>query len=163
MNDNRFMEQALQVADKCRNVGYYGVGCVIVAADGAIIGTGYTGEESSEHDWQISLKHAEEVAIEKAKRSGVKLNGTTLYSTLEPCSRRKSGLKPCVSHIVENFIARVVYGTREPYDPELGINCKGHEILEQAGIIVTELHSYTARCQESIIAWKRYAIKNEKV
>lgn len=154
-NDSKFMDYALELARNCRGVSYYGVGCVIVGANGDVLSSGYTGEQSDEIDCLPVCKHAEEIAIEKARLSNTELKGATLYSTLEPCSERRSGLKPCVEYIIEAGIAAVVYGAREPFNPQLNIDCRGHEILEKAGILVRELYSYNERCLESIVSWRK--------
>ncbi|MCK4271292.1 DeoR family transcriptional regulator [bacterium] len=61
--------------------------------------------------------HAEYLVIERL--SGDKnLEGSTLYITLEPCTSRGEGKKPCVEWIVKARIGRVVIGIPDP-NPEI--------------------------------------------
>jgi pyrimidine deaminase RibD-like protein len=145
-----FMQQALKVAEACRDVTFYGVGCVIVSPDGQILSTGFTGELKDPFAGGMKDRHAEEVAIDKANVAGISLNGATLFSTLEPCSVRKSGLQACTQRIIASGIAKVIYGAKEPYDPTLDIHCEGDKQLRQAGLQVTHLENFTQECLFSI-------------
>jgi pyrimidine deaminase RibD-like protein len=107
----------------------FSVGCVIVDSQGKLIATGYSREFGD--DW-----HAEAVAIEKANRAGIDLTGSTLYSSLEPCSIRKSGKMPCCTRIIDHHIARVVFSLAEP---AVFVDCQGAETLAAAGIKVVQL------------------------
>lgn len=127
MDDLLFLEQAADLAFLCPPTAKaFAVGCVIVGADGAVISTGYSREWGD--GW-----HAEEVAIEKARRAGSALAGATLYSSLEPCSTRLSGKTPCCAHIIDADIARVVFIMDEP---GVFVDGKGIETLENKEIIV---------------------------
>ena len=61
----------------------YCVGAVVAPADGAGSFTGHTHETSPTH-------HAEQEAIRKALDAGAELRGAAIYSSMEPCSQRKS-------------------------------------------------------------------------
>ncbi len=125
MDDLKFLEQAADLAFLCPPTDKaFAVGCVIVARDGAVIATGYSREWGD--GW-----HAEEVAIEKARGAGMSLKGCTLYSSLEPCSVRLSGKKPCCAHIAEAGIVRVAFVMREP---PVFVEGRGQETLENTGI-----------------------------
>lgn len=104
---------------------HYAVGAIIVGADGRVIATGYTGE-GDDHN------HAEEVALAKAEGD---LAGATIYSSLEPCTMRRSRPYPCTSLIVNVGLRRVVFAMREP---ELFADCTGLETLRADGIDVVE-------------------------
>lgn len=144
---------AMQTAANCRDIEWYGVGCVITDPAGKVLSTGYTGERMEGG----KMRHAEDVAIEKALESGADLKaaGTTLYSTLEPCSVRASKKKPCTVRIIESGITTVVYGSREPFDPALGIQCDGHRTMSEAGIEVIELTELAGECLASALSRRK--------
>lgn len=124
--DRKWMDEAFKLSHTCPPTETaYSVGAVIVGRDGNVIATGY----SRETDEKV---HAEEAAL--AKVSGATLEGATLYSTLEPCSRRVSRPKSCAQWIMESTgIVRVVYGLREPLFFQ---DCHGDELLRGAGLTV---------------------------
>ncbi len=98
------------------------VGAVIVK-DGRIIGEGY-------HEKWGEL-HAERNAIRSLKESA---EGATMYVTLEPCCHHGK-TPPCTEAIIEQKIAQVVVGSRDPNPLVAG---KGVQILRKAGIEVIE-------------------------
>jgi len=147
-----YLQMALDVAEQCRDIEWYGVGCVITDAQGEVLSTGYTGELIEEG----KMRHAEDVAIAKANAQNRALGKDTyLYSTLEPCSVRASGKTPCCSHIVASQIGTVVYGAKEPYDPALGIVCEGDSVLEKAGVNVIYLEAMQERCLTSVVSKRK--------
>ena len=107
----------------------YAVGAVIVAADGAVLATGYSRETSS-HD------HAEEAALAKLRPAAPGLGAATLYSSLEPCRFRASRPRPCAELIIEAGLRRVVIAWLEP--PVLAAG-GGAALLRAAGITVVEI------------------------
>lgn len=143
---HNFMLKALSVAENCRDIEWYGVGCVIIGPNDEVLSTGYTGE-LQESDGKY--RHAEDIAIEKALSNNVDLNNVTLYSTLEPCSIRASAKTPCVRHIIQNGIKKVVIGAKEPYEPALGIVCNGTNELSESGVEVIFLSDFEDRCLKS--------------
>jgi diaminohydroxyphosphoribosylaminopyrimidine deaminase/5-amino-6-(5-phosphoribosylamino)uracil reductase len=105
----------------------YAVGAVVVGTGpGAPRSVGW----SRRYD---ALDHAEEVAL--AAFPGDPAGGT-LYSSLEPCSRRRSRRRTCTELILAAGIARVVFALREP---PLFADCDGAELLARAGVAVVEL------------------------
>ncbi|WP_306207947.1 dCMP deaminase [Actinoplanes sp. RD1] len=102
---------------------HYAVGAVVADAAGGILATGYTGE--AEHF------HAEEAALAKLAGPAV-----TLYTSLEPCTFRRSRPRPCTDLILAAGIRRVVLALREPL---LFADCHGVESLRAAGVEVVEL------------------------
>jgi 5-amino-6-(5-phosphoribosylamino)uracil reductase len=124
------MRLALAQAENCSDIEFYGVGCVIVSRDGEVLATGFTGELAHAHNGQLKKRHAEEVAIIRVEALGTSLVGATLYSTLEPCSERSSGLLSCTQRILGSGIERVVFGAYEPYDERLKITCQGEKLLQ---------------------------------
>ncbi|WP_124726281.1 tRNA adenosine(34) deaminase TadA [Staphylospora marina] len=104
MNHEHYMKKALEEAEKAEEIGEVPIGAVIVK-DGEIIATGYNLRETT-HD---PTAHAEMVAIRKAAGiiGGWRLEGCTLYVTLEPCPM-------CAGAILQSRIERVVYGAEDP-------------------------------------------------
>lgn len=107
----------------------YSVGAVVVDASGHELARGHS-RETDPHD------HAEEVALARLARQGPPAGPVTLYSSLEPCTQRRSRPVPCADLIVEAGIERVVVAAREP---ALFADCLGVETLRTAGIEVVEL------------------------
>ena len=94
------MRAALQQAKKALALGEVPIGCVIVRDD-MIVGRGYNRRNTD----KSTLSHAEISAIKKASRvlGDWRLEGCTLYCTLEPCQM-------CAGAIVQARIDRVVIG-----------------------------------------------------
>ncbi|WP_308296258.1 deaminase [Streptomyces yangpuensis] len=130
-DDVTWMERAIELSRKCPPAeGAFSVGAIIVSADGEELARGY----SRETDAHV---HAEESALAKLPTDDPRLAGATLYSTLEPCSERKSRPLTCTQLILRSPIRRVVIAWREP---SLLVNdCVGVESLREAGAEVTEL------------------------
>ncbi len=102
------------------------VGCVIADADGNVLGRGHTRGPGEDH--------AEIGAFRDADAQGIRVQGATMYSTLEPCSFH--GRTPACSRvIVTRGIARVVLGMRDPHPR---VDGEGARILREAGIEVIE-------------------------
>ena len=98
------MRVALGLAQQAADVGEVPVGAVIVV-DGQVIGEGYN-QPIATHD---PTAHAEIVAIRQAtqKIKNYRLENSTLYVTLEPCTM-------CVGALIHARVARVVFATTEP-------------------------------------------------
>jgi tRNA(adenine34) deaminase len=104
MNDEYFMQQALELAKEAQRAGEVPVGAVVVK-DNVIIGRGFNRPISS-HD---PTAHAEIVALRDAGAhlANYRLIGCELFVTLEPCVM-------CAGAMLHSRIARVVYGARDP-------------------------------------------------
>ena len=102
--DCNFMKEAVKQAQKAVKLGEVPIGCVIVK-DGKIIARGYN-RRNTDHS---TLSHAEIKAIRKASSvlHDWRLEGCTLYVTLEPCQM-------CAGAIVQARIPRVVMGCMNP-------------------------------------------------
>ena len=98
------MKEALLLAQEAAVAGEVPVGCVIADSSGRIIGRGRNRREEA-HD---ATAHAEVEAIREAcaATGNWRLDGCTLYVTLEPCPM-------CAGAIINARIPRVVFGTRE--------------------------------------------------
>ena len=123
MNE-QYMRRAIELARK--GAGFVSpnpmVGAVIVK-DGRIIGEGY-------HE-RCGQLHAERNAFAALTEDA---EGATIYVTLEPCCHYGK-TPPCTEAIIENKIAKVVIGSR---DPNPLVSGKGAKILREAGIEVVE-------------------------
>ena len=146
------MQQALEVATNCREIEWYGVGCVICNPNGAVLATGYTGELKDEFGKD---RHAEDVALYKAQLAALSCREAILFSTLEPCSVRAPGETPCVPKIIKAGLKKVVFGAKEPYDPALKIVCQGAAQLRAAGVTVIQLTAWKEECLKSIVSKRR--------
>ena len=104
MDDEKFMREALALAQAAADEGEVPVGCVVVRGE-EIVGRGRNRRESV----KSALAHAEIEAIAEAcrKLGGWRLWQCTLYVTLEPCPM-------CAGAIINARLPRVVYGAKEP-------------------------------------------------
>ena len=98
--DEKFMQEAIKQAKKASDIGEVPIGCVIVY-DEKVIARGY----NKRNIQGCTLAHAEIIAIRKAskKLKDWRLEGCTMYITLEPCQM-------CAGAIVQARIPRVVIG-----------------------------------------------------
>jgi 5-amino-6-(5-phosphoribosylamino)uracil reductase len=137
--DVYWLRQAIELARRCPpSPTAFSVGAVIVAADGTPLATGF----SRERDLR---DHAEEVALAKLRPDDPRLAGATIYSSLEPCGVRASRPRPCADLIITAGIPRVVYAWHEP--PLLAVG-GGAEMLQRAGVSVTEIPELAAEARE---------------
>jgi diaminohydroxyphosphoribosylaminopyrimidine deaminase / 5-amino-6-(5-phosphoribosylamino)uracil reductase len=137
-DDVAWMRRAIELSKLCPpSAGAFSVGAVVVAADGTELSTGY----SRETDLAV---HAEEAALAKVDPEDPRLPGATVYSTLEPCSTRKSRPVSCAEHILGAGIRRVVIAWREP---SLFVEGEGVEVLTAAGASVVELTDLAAEAR----------------
>jgi diaminohydroxyphosphoribosylaminopyrimidine deaminase/5-amino-6-(5-phosphoribosylamino)uracil reductase len=128
--DERWMRRAIDLAWRCPpSETAYSVGAVVVGADGGEVSFGFSREGDP-------LAHAEESALGKLAASP-RLAGATIYSTLEPCSQRKSRPRTCTELIVAAGLSRVVIAWREP--ALFVADARGAELLALAGLEVVEL------------------------
>lgn len=75
----------------------------------------------------------------------LRLEGATIYSSLEPCGRRLSRPWPCARLIAAAGIRRVVYAWREP---SLFVEGNGEEVLRAAGVEVVRIEALADRARE---------------
>ena len=119
-----FMQKALDLAAQAMRLTSPNprVGCVIVSADGKMIGQGHTQKAGG--------PHAEVVALRDAASQGHSVEGATVYVTLEPCAHHgKTG--PCSEALVHAKVAKVVVAMTDPNPLVAG---KGIDQLKAAGI-----------------------------
>lgn len=102
MEDEKWMQAALELARQAAQAGEVPVGCVVVRGN-EIVGRGSNRRETGKN----ALHHAELLAIDEAccRLGGWRLWECTLYVTLEPCPM-------CAGAILNARIPRVVCGRR---------------------------------------------------
>lgn len=102
--EEKFMKEAIRQAKKAEALEEVPIGCVIVS-DGKIIARGYNRRNTDKN----TLSHAELNAIRKAskKLGDWRLEGCTMYVTLEPCQM-------CSGALVQSRIDEVVIGSMNP-------------------------------------------------
>jgi pyrimidine deaminase RibD-like protein len=127
-HDHAWLLAAIEESRACpMSTTAYAVGAIVVDAEGRELARGH----SREDDPHV---HAEESVL--SKLPGADLTRATIYTSLEPCSTRKSRLRACTDLILAAGIRRVVFALREPPTFVDGV---GTELLQQAGIEVHEI------------------------
>lgn len=136
--DETFMLEAIKEAKKAELQGEVPIGAVLVY-DGEIIGRGSNVREST----QSVLSHAEIVALEEGSKNlaSWRLEGCTLYVTLEPCPM-------CAGALVQARIDRVVYGASDPKSGCAGtimnllqVDAFNHQVSVTGGVLAGECGS----------------------
>ena len=120
MEKSNPMRRALEEAVAAGSRGEIPVGAVIVDAQGAVIAS--TGNDTRRTSDPTA--HAELLAIRQAaaKLGAERLDGCTLYVTLEPCAM-------CAGAIAHARLERLVFGA---YDPKGGAVDHGPRFFEQS-------------------------------
>lgn len=127
--DHHWLQVAVDLSRRCPpSTTAFSVGAVVVDGAGHVLADGYSRDTD---EWV----HAEESAINKLAGPPM-LAYATLYSSLEPCSVRKSRSRSCTQLILASGIQRVVFALREPV---LFVDGQGSELLQAAGISVVEM------------------------
>lgn len=120
------MDRALDLARQARLEAppNPAVGCVLVAADGRVLGEGQT--------QRTGAAHAEVMALQAAAAQGQSVVGATAFVTLEPCAHHgRTG--PCCEALISAGVARVVAALEDPNPRVAG---QGFARLRAAGIVV---------------------------
>ena len=173
MNDTRwsaedeytiFMQQALNEAlsDDCVPVQTaFCVGCVLVARVPGIepvtLARGYSRElpgnthaEANALTKALSLSEPHLAAlfplVSPTPSIEDLLRYTDVYTTLEPCSIRTSGLPACADALIIAGIKRCIIGVGEPDD---FVTCEGAQKLRDAGIDVVWLSGLEKECLDA--------------
>jgi tRNA(adenine34) deaminase len=104
MTDEEYLREAIEMAHAAEVASEVPVGAIVVR-DGEILGVGRN-RVIADND---PTAHAEIVALREAGRTlgNYRLEGCTLYVTLEPCAM-------CASAILHARIARLVYAAADP-------------------------------------------------
>jgi len=133
-DDERWMREALRLADDAATLGEIPVGAVVVHEE-AIIGRGLNRRETD----RDPFAHAEMVALAEAARAlgRWRLSGVSLFVTLEPCSL-------CVGAALQARIDRIAYGAPSPKAGALGglfdLNAlpHNHRLAVTPGVLAAE-------------------------
>jgi pyrimidine deaminase RibD-like protein len=161
------MHLALEEAKKCiPTPTAFCVGCVIAVPvrwakgieEKTVLSTGYSRElEGNTHAEANALAKAQDLSsteLEKLFPEGIPsdggvgglLKGADVYTTLEPCSVRTSGLPACADALVGAQIRRCYIGVAEPDD---FVICEGAAKLKRSGIEVVWLKGLEQECLEA--------------
>lgn len=121
MSDEDYMKIALCLAKKAEKKGEVPIGALVVK-NGKIISKAYNVREKT----QNAVRHAEISAVEKAckKLKSWRLDGCTLYCTLEPCIM-------CCGAIINSRIEKVVFGA---YEKKSGAVVSRFSLLSDNGL-----------------------------
>lgn len=135
MDDRELLTAAVELSRRCPpSRTAFSVGALVVSVDGTVLASGY----SRQHD---PNDHAEETALAALGDGWRAAGGTTLYSSLEPCSARASRHRTCTELVLAAGIGRVVFAWREP---AIFVDCDGAEQLRAAGVEVVEVPDLAA-------------------
>ncbi|KAF8077888.1 diaminohydroxyphosphoribosylamino-pyrimidine deaminase, partial [Lyophyllum atratum] len=143
----RFLRLALLEAEKCTPTPTaFCVGCVLVARPSEtdtpiVLAAGYSRElpgnthaEANALSKAHALSQAELSTMFSSPLDLASILATVdVYTTLEPCSVRTSGLSPCADALVKANVKRCFIGVGEPDD---FVKCEGAQKLKDAGIEV---------------------------
>jgi tRNA(adenine34) deaminase len=144
--DVEMMRGALAEADAAAAAGEVPVGCVVVDAHGREIARAHNAREVLADP----TAHAEMLALREAAARSLtwRLDGATVYVTLEPCPM-------CAGALVNARVARVVYGCADPKAGAIttmfGVGTDGrlnHRFLVTPGVLGDE-------CAARLIAFFR--------
>ncbi len=134
-SDTYYMHRALDQAREALSRDEVPVGAVVVDAVGELIGAGYNAPVGA-HD---PSAHAEIRALRAAaeRAANYRLEGCTLYVTLEPCLM-------CTGAIINARLARVVYGAAEPRTGMVESRANlfaqpwfNHRVVVEGGVLAT--------------------------
>ncbi|KAJ8078908.1 hypothetical protein PM082_013192 [Marasmius tenuissimus] len=159
MEDNdshlHFLRISLEEAKKCTPVPTaFCVGCALVYrppnSDPVVLATGYSrelpGNTHAEANALSKLESMSESDFSQLVGSSSKpdvLAQVDVYTTMEPCSIRTSGLAPCADALIVAKVRRCFIGVGEPDD---FVNCEGAQKLKNAGVEVTWIDGLQEEC-----------------
>jgi len=146
----RFMKLALAEAENCTPTETaFCVGCILVFRSPSepnrplVLSSGYSREiEGNTHAEANALTKfyamsTEEISALHLPVSFSSVNDilfhTDVYTTMEPCSVRTSGLAPCSNALIAAGVRRCFIGVDEPSD---FVQCEGARRLKDAGVEV---------------------------
>ncbi len=103
--DSYYIQKALLLAQKAYHLGEVPVGALVVSPENIVLGKGY----NQAFKKKSQNMHAEMIALQKAtqKMGDWRLEGCTLYVTLEPCLM-------CLGFALLSRVERIVYSAESP-------------------------------------------------
>lgn len=134
--DKEWMARALAEADLAARSGEVPVGCIVVDSQQRELARAHNARETLADP----TAHAEMLALREAAALSLtwRLDGATVYVTLEPCPM-------CAGALVNARVARVVYGCADPkagaVTTMFGIGTDGrlnHRFLVTPGVLAEE-------------------------
>ncbi|MBL4647435.1 MAG: tRNA adenosine(34) deaminase TadA [Gammaproteobacteria bacterium] len=131
IDEQRYMQQALNLAKQAAQQGEVPVGAVVVLND-EVIGKGFN-QPISCHD---PTAHAEIIALRDASQhiANYRLIDADLYVTLEPCAM-------CAGAMIHARIKRVIFGAHDP-------KSSAKVVFESA---LTHKLNHTIACQGGVL------------
>lgn len=141
--DVTFMRLALTEAEQAAAEGEVPVGAVAIHPEAGIVGRAHNEKERL----RDATAHAEILVLGQAATAlgSWRLEGVTLYTTLEPCPM-------CAGAIVQARVDRVVYGARDPkagaVESVIDLWRPGlfnHDVVWRAGVLEEECGSILTR------------------
>ena len=133
--DQELMREALAEAEAAREAGEVPVGAIVVLGT-EVIGRG----RNAVITMSDPTAHAEIIALRNAASAigNYRLNGATLYSTIEPCAM-------CAGALVHARVERLVFGAKDPkagaVETHFGIcntDFLNHRVIVEGGILEGE-------------------------
>ncbi|KAJ7709832.1 diaminohydroxyphosphoribosylamino-pyrimidine deaminase [Mycena rosella] len=158
------MNRALAEANSCEPTPTaFCVGCVLAvswptpADESTIVSTGYSrelpGNTHAEANALVKLRSLTAAQIRTLFPTSSTppeiddiLPRLDVYTTMEPCSVRTSGLAPCADALIAAGVRRCFIGVQEPPD---FVKCEGAQKLKDAGIEVIYLEGFEEECLEA--------------
>ena len=154
MNDEHFMQKALEQARKALAAGEFPVGCVLVH-DNKILATG--AREGTAEDRLNEVDHAEMVALRKLSRLDLKIEmqDVSAFCSLEPCLM-------CFGALIISGIGKIVFAYEDAMGGGTRCDCaqlpplyKNCQIEIKSGILRDEslkfLKSYFSQAQNTYL------------
>lgn len=157
--EEKYMHAAIREARKAYALEEVPIGCVIVYQD-KVIARGYNRRNTDKN----TIAHAEMTAIKKAskKLGDWRLEGCTMYVTLEPCQM-------CAGAIVQARIDKVVIGSMNPKAGCAGsvlnlleIPSFNHQVEIQKGVLEEECSHMLSSFFKELRERKRRQKEGEK-
>ncbi|KAF8332266.1 diaminohydroxyphosphoribosylamino-pyrimidine deaminase [Cantharellus anzutake] len=160
-NSLLFLQLALERAKECiPTPSAFCVGCVITVPHSTsdvpiVLETGFSRELPGNTHAEAnaltktrsltSQKLSELLGEESPPEIEELLKNADVYTTMEPCSVRLSGLAPCADALIEANVRRCIIGVGEPAD---FVKCEGATKLQAAGIEVVWVSGLEEECLE---------------
>lgn len=125
MTDRDFMKLAIEEAKLCysEDTGVHPKVGAVVVKKGQVLAQGHRGEVRHGQHAEFTV-----LEVKLGKRS---IADCTVYTTLEPCTKRTDPKIPCANRLIDRKVARVVIGM---LDPNQDICGRGIRMLRDAGI-----------------------------